>query len=180
MKETADSILKFWFYELTPDDWFRKSDELDNMIGQRFGQYLEMASKGELFQWRKSPKGRLAEIIILDQFSRNIHRGTSKAFQNDMMALTLAQEMVLLKQDDSLSDVERKFAYMPYMHSESPLIHQEALRLFEKLNDKETLEYEILHKEIIDRFGRYPHRNMILGRDSTPEEIEFLRHNPGF
>ena len=115
---------------------------------------------------------------MLDQFSRNMFRDTPAAFAADPQALTLAQEAVALKLDAFLNDVERVFMYLPYMHSESPVVHQEALRLFEALGRKDNLDFELRHKAIIDRFGRYPHRNAILGRHSTPEEEAFLQQ-PG-
>lgn len=180
MKETSDTIHHFWFSELSPSDWFSKSDQLDDMITHRFGSCHQMAARGELYSWRDTAQGRLTEIILLDQFSRNIYRGTPKAFENDKMALILAQEMVLLEMDDDLSNDEKIFAYMPFMHSESKLIHEEAMELFQNLEDEDTLVYELLHKEIIDRFGRFPHRNKILGRMTTPKESEFLKTHPGF
>lgn len=176
----SDEILQFWFHELTPADWFNVSERIDNLIRERYSGVLEAAATGELFSWRTSASGRLAEIIVLDQFSRNIHRGTPLAFLQDSLALTLAEEMIILKLDQELSIQQKAFAYMPYMHSESPLVHQEAMRLFSIPGLEENYEFEVLHKEIIDRFGRYPHRNKILGRVSTPEELEFLKKHPGF
>jgi uncharacterized protein (DUF924 family) len=132
----------------------------------------------ELFAWRKEPKGRLAEIIVLDQFSRNVFRNTPAAFAQDSMALVLAQEAVEAGVQESLSEVERGFLLMPFMHSESQRIHLVAERLFRELASPHSYEYELRHKTIIDRFGRYPHRNAILGRASSAEEIEFLKQ-PG-
>ncbi len=120
------------------------------------------------------PKGRLAELIILDQFSRNLYRGTWHAFATDTMALALAQEAVAAEADLALSPEERVFLYMPYMHSESKLIHEVAERLFRENGPKSNYDFELRHKAIIDRFGRYPHRNVMLGRQSTPEELAFL------
>lgn len=118
---------------------------------------------------------------MLDQFSRNIYRDTPQAFENDAVALVLAQEAVAKGVDRQLAKVERSFLYMPYMHSESALIHEEALKLFTELGEPGNLDFERKHKAIIDRFGRYPHRNRILGRPSTPEELAFLRQpNSGF
>ncbi|MEZ9523849.1 DUF924 family protein [Enterovibrio norvegicus] len=167
-------VLTFWFEELTPKDWFSKNDELDKQIAQRFGEVLEQASRAELFDWRSSAKGRLGEILVLDQFSRNIYRDTPKAFAQDPLALALAQEAINLGIERELSEIERTFMYMPYMHSESQKVHKDAMQLFNSLEDKQSYEYEIKHKEIIDRFGRYPHRNAILGRECTEEETTFL------
>jgi len=122
--------------------------------------------------------GRLAEIIVVDQFSRNIYRGTPKAFQWDPMALCLAQEAIRVKADSELSNAKRAFIYLPYMHSESLKIHQQAVELYSAPGLELNLEFEMKHKVIIEKFGRYPHRNDILGRPSTPEEVEFLKQ-PG-
>lgn len=174
------NVLKFWFEELQPEDWFAVKAELDELIKQRFGSLRDAALRGELYEWRKSPKGRLAEIILLDQFSRNIYRGMPEAFAADSLALCLAQEIVLQKLDVNFNSQEKNFAYMPYMHSESYLIQEKAIELFSAPDLEEGLRYAIMHKDIIERFGRYPHRNKILGRSSTPEEIEFLKTHSGF
>ena len=173
-----EHVLGFWFEELTARDWWRKDPELDRRIAARFGDTLGSAARCELFSWRTSARGRLAEVIVLDQFSRNVHRDTVAAFANDALALALAQEAVARGCDGELPLVQRAFLYLPYMHSESPRIHEEALRLFATPGLENNLDFERQHKAIIDRFGRYPHRNAVLGRASTPEEIEFLRQ-PG-
>lgn len=178
--DNQSKVLHFWFKEIGPGKWFSSSKEVDEKITLEFSSLLTKACRGELFNWRGSPQGRLAEIILLDQFSRNIHRATPQAFANDAMALVLAQELVAQKLDLSLSVSERAFAYLPYMHSESLLIHQEALRLFSIPGLEKNLAFEIEHKNIIERFGRYPHRNIILGRISTPDELEFLKTHTGF
>lgn len=174
------NVLDFWFNEVSLEEKFGRSDKLDTEIKNKFGALLLKAKKGELFSWRTTPSGRLAEIILLDQFSRNIYRGSSEAFAADPLALTLAQEMVLLKLDESFSAEQKAFIYMPYMHSESPLIHEEAMKLFSGPGLEENYRFEVLHKEIIDRFGRYPHRNEALGRVSTSEEKEFLKNHSSF
>lgn len=167
-------ILNFWFSPETQPNWFAKSDEFDQSLKEKFGDILEQASKTELWSWRKNADGRLAEILVLDQFSRNIFRDTPRAFTQDSLALALAQEAISQGLDKQLSPEQRSFLYMPFMHSESKLIHEFALKLFQRLGNPENLEYEIKHKIIIDRFGRYPHRNQILGRESTEEELSFL------
>jgi uncharacterized protein (DUF924 family) len=111
---------------------------------------------------------------VLDQFSRNVYRDTPRSFAQDALALVLAQELVASGQDRSLPEAQRVFAYMPYMHSESALVHTQAVALFTQLGIEGNLDYELRHKAIIDRFGRYPHRNAILGRTSTAEELAFL------
>ena len=175
---TPADILDFWFNALKPAQWFRASAELDARIRERFGAAHLAASRCETFPWRDTAAGRLAEIIVLDQFSRNIHRGTPMAFATDPLALALAQTAVAMGGDLELPVDQRAFLYMPYMHSESPLIHVEAMRLFSAPGLEKSLSSEQKHKAIIDRFGRFPHRNAILGRPSTPEELAFLE-GPG-
>jgi uncharacterized protein (DUF924 family) len=172
------TVLQFWFQEIAPDAWWKADPAFDALIGQRFSSLLRQASRGELFEWRGSALGRLAEIIVLDQFSRNIYRDTPQAFSQDPMSLALAQEAVAAGAHRTLSETERTFLLMPYMHSESKLVHVEAERLFREFTPAFNYEFELKHKAIVDRFGRYPHRNAILGRVSTPEEIEFLKQ-PG-
>jgi len=172
-------ILKFWFEDTKPAQWWKKDENFDRVIIERFSALHRSATRCELFEWRKDARGRLAEIIVLDQFSRNMFRGySSLAFAQDALALALAQEAVSSGADKALSPVERSFLYMPFMHSESMNIHEAAEELFQKNGIESNLDYELKHKAIIERFGRYPHRNAILGRESTPEEIEFLKE-PG-
>ncbi len=167
-------ILTFWFSTETQPHWFAQSDQFDQSLTEQFSETLQQASRAEFWSWRKTAEGRLAEIIVLDQFSRNIFRNTPRAFAQDSLALALAQEAISLDLDKQLSPEQRAFLYMPFMHSESRLIHEYALKLFQRLGNAENLEFEIKHKVIIDRFGRYPHRNQILGRTSTEEELSFL------
>lgn len=170
----SKEVIRFWFEELTPADHFRKNPELDTIITQRFSKTLDAAKAGELFHWRGDTLGRLAEIIVLDQFSRNIYRDHKNAFEADAVALVLAQTAITLGVDQQLSSNQKSFLYMPFMHSESLVIHEEAVRLFSQPGLENTLSFELKHKIIIEKFGRYPHRNRILSRSSTPEEIEFL------
>ncbi len=167
----ANDILAFWFSEIDSRQHWKKDNAFDQSIRARFAGVHTAASRCELFGWRVEPAGRLAEIIILDQFSRNMFRNRPQAFAVDSLALALAQEAVSLGVDLQLLDDQVAFLYMPYMHSESPVIHQVAVRLFA---NTPNYEYELKHKAIIDRFGRYPHRNEILNRISTAEEVEFL------
>jgi uncharacterized protein (DUF924 family) len=171
-------ILKFWFEETSPSQWWKKNDAFDQTISDRFSELHHKAASCELYEWRENAPGRLAEIIILDQFSRNMFRGTPEAFAQDALALALAQEAVARGADQELNQVERGFLYLPYMHSESIKIHQVAVSLYSKQGEDSNLEWELKHKKIIERFGRYPHRNEILGRISTSEEQEFLQQ-PG-
>jgi uncharacterized protein (DUF924 family) len=172
------SVLDFWFTEVTPAQRWKVDAAFDQLIRDRFAALHRQASLGELFAWRREPRGRLAEIIVLDQFSRNMFRETPAAFASDSLALVLAQEAVATGADQALTADERVFLYMPYMHSESRMIHEVAVQLFTANGIQDNLDFEMRHKAIIDRFGRYPHRNAILGRPSTPEEIEFLKQ-PG-
>lgn len=168
------TILQFWFQEISPPQWWKVDPAFDELITQRFAEVHHQASRSELFEWRADPRGRLAEIIVLDQFSRNVYRGSGRAFENDALALALAQEAVAGKADAALTTEERIFLYMPYMHSESKSIHQVAERLFREGTPPNNYDFELKHKAIIDRFGRYPHRNAALGRASTEEELTFL------
>jgi uncharacterized protein (DUF924 family) len=171
-------IYEFWFKEISPAQRWKVDPAFDQLIRDRFAMIHAQANRCELFEWRREPLGRLAEIIVLDQFSRNMYRGTPAAFASDPLALALAQEAVASGADRLLTPDERVFLYMPYMHSESNAIHEIAVRLFEANGIRSNLEFEWRHKAIIDRFGRYPHRNAILGRESTAEEIAFLKQ-PG-
>lgn len=147
---------------------------MDDTIRERFGECLRSAARCELAALRDTARGRLAEIVVLDQFSRNVYRGTPQAFAQDAVALALAQEACRSGALEGLSPVERSFLLMPYMHSESKLIHAEAAGLFQRFTPPTSYEFELKHKVIIDHFGRYPHRNAILGRESNGEEVAFL------
>ncbi len=171
---TPDETLKFWFEDIDRSLWFKKDANFDKLLAERFGALHAQVSLGELSAWRDTPHGRLAEIIVLDQFSRNLFRDSAKAFAQDGMALVLAQEAVRCGADAQLSAQERVFLYIPYMHSESLAIHEVAVALFTGNGIQNNLDYELKHKAIIEHFGRYPHRNAVLDRASTPEELEFL------
>lgn len=173
-----DVVLDFWFEELSPQDWFVATPELDNKISNRFGELLLAAKKGELFYWRETIRGRLAEIIVLDQFSRNIYRNDPRAFEGDLAALILAQEAVELKEKDELSVMERSFLYMPFMHSESLFIQEKyAMVYFKEAGLEKRYGYAKEHCDTIEKFGRFPYRNNILGRLSTPEERDYLKED---
>ena len=168
------AVLSFWFTEAQPEQWFAANAAFDALIAQRFAQLLPQAAAGECWAWRSTAQGRLAEIIVLDQFSRNVYRNTPRAFAQDPMALALAQEAVAAGALGQLSEVERNFLLLPYMHSESRLIHEQALPLFQQYASAHSYEFERKHQAIIERFGRYPHRNAALGRESSAQEFEFL------
>lgn len=173
-----EDVLKFWFEETEPKMWWVADAAFDEKIRQRFLALHQSTASCEQYSWRSHREGRLAEIIVLDQFSRNLHRGTPQAFAQDPVALVLAQEAIAAGALTGLSPTRRSFLLLPYMHSESRLIHVQAETLYREFAPAENLEFELRHKAIIDRFGRYPHRNAILGRESTLEEIAFLKQ-PG-
>lgn len=175
---SATEVLQFWFEELTAKQRFAKDGTLDETIRQRFGALHSRAARGELQPWRKDPAGRLAEIIVLDQFSRNLYREDARAFACDPLALKLAAEAVMVGADLVLPIPRRAFLYMPFMHSESLSDHEQAVRLFSQPGLEDNLKFELRHQAIIEKFGRFPHRNLILGRPSTPDEVAFLQ-TPG-
>lgn len=164
-------IYQFWFVTCSESDWWNKSLHFDLKIKSQFSVHHRMAVQGELAHWRAEPIGALCEIIILDQFSRNMFRDTPDAFASDALALCLAQHAIDKGVDKQLNDTELSFLYMPFMHSESKIIHQQAEALFRALPN---YEFELAHKKIIDQFGRYPHRNQILNRVSSDDELQFL------
>ncbi len=186
----ASEVLDFWFG--APDDparklprkaWFEKNDAFDAQIGTRFGALIERALAGELAAWSATPHGALAQIVVLDQFTRNAFRGTARAFAGDMRALATARALVDSGTDRTLSGVQRQFVYLPFEHAEDLATQQESLRLFAQLEREapevgELLVWAQRHHDIVARFGRFPHRNAALSRASTAEEIEFLQQ-PG-
>jgi uncharacterized protein (DUF924 family) len=176
--EMYTEILEFWFEEIEPSQWWVKDESFDELIRQRFLEIHKKAVACELYEWRKTSLGALAEIIVLDQFSRNMFRDKPESFAYDSIALALSQFAIASGFDSELSPEKRSFLYMPFMHSESLVIHSVAESLFLELGNKSAIEFENKHKAIIEQFGRYPHRNKILGRVSTSKEAAFLRH-PG-
>lgn len=176
---TYQDVLKFWFETHGSEDWFAGDPAFDEEVERVFNRTHVSVRAGEAFEWRRTAEGRFAEIIVLDQFSRQLFRDDPRAFVWDPMALALAQEMVAQGLDKGISPDRRMFAYMPYMHSESLRIHEEAMRLFETLGDEKTLDFERRHLELIKRFGRFPKRNQALGRTSTPEEVAYINQSEG-
>lgn len=171
-------ILQFWFEDIQPSQWWRKDHDFDQLINDNYGDLHASVHQCECYYWREISSGRLAEIIVLDQFSRNMYRDQPRSFASDPLALALSQEAIFAGADQDLSPTERSFLYMPFMHSESAAIHQVAETLYKANGIEANYQFELKHKAIIDQFGRYPHRNKILGRTSTPAEIEFLK-GPG-
>jgi uncharacterized protein (DUF924 family) len=173
---TVADVLSFWFEAHGPKDWFGGEKSFDAAVIEGFATTHAKAVANELVSWRSTPEGRLAEIIVLDQFSRQIHRRHPRAFAADGQALALAQEMVLRGDDLKIEEGRRLFAYMPYMHSESRAVQDDSVRLFSVFDD-ETRRYADEHRALIVRFGRYPHRNATLGRESSAAEREHLAGN---
>ena len=169
-----DEVLAFWFAELGPDDWFGGGDEVDDRIRERFLALHEALGHDVPASWRATARGMLAAVIALDQFPRNLYRGDPRAFATDPMALALATEAIERGLDRTMTKDERQFLYLPFEHSEDPDVQARSVELFASLDDEDTLGYAVRHKEIVDRFGRFPHRNEALGRESTPEELAFL------
>ena len=170
-----NQVIEFWFEETHSELWFKKDADFDRKILSRFVEVHQQARRGELWLWREDALGRLAEIIVLDQFSRNIYRDTASAFAYDDLSLILAEEAISANADQSLTASQKAFLYMPFMHSESLAVHQWAVQLYKAPGLEFNYEFELKHKAIIERFGRYPHRNAILGRESTAEELAFLQ-----
>ena len=170
-------ILYFWFEQISSDEWFKYDEMLDLKMVEKFIAIHSKAISGELFKWREEPLGRLAEIILIDQFSRNIYRDDPKAYSSDGMALALAEEVIRDNIHLNFETKHKQFLYMPFMHSESKSIHEIAVKLFSEPGLEKSLSYELSHKRVIDQFGRYPERNAILGRFSTPEEEIYLMNS---
>ena len=179
-------VLDFWFgapgsaeFGTQREAWFVKDAGFDRLIVERFGPTIEQALRGELDAWAATPSSALARILTLDQFTRNAFRGNRRAFAGDPQALAAAIALVGSRQDESLSPVMRAFAYLPFEHAEGLAMQDEAIRLFEKLvaqapELKTMLDYAYKHRAVIERFGRFPHRNAALGRRSTAEELAFI------
>jgi uncharacterized protein (DUF924 family) len=173
---TAAEVLRFWFDE-HEEDWFVKDAAFDAEIRDRFLPLYEAAAAGRVARWAREPRSALALVIVLDQFPRNMFRGAPRAFATDPDARELARRILERGWDKGMTQAERLFAYLPFEHSESledQVLSCELMKDF----DAEQVRYAIRHREIIERFGRFPHRNAILGRQSTPAEIEFLKQ-PG-
>lgn len=169
-----DLVLDLWFRELGPKAWFTKSDATDVLIRERGLAVHERLAAELPPDTRIQPRAALAAVIALDQFPRNMFRGTPRAFATDPLALDLAKHAVASGFDKGMSKDERTFLYLPFEHCEGAAEQEQCVALFALLEDPELTHYAEAHKIIIDRFGRFPHRNAILGRTSTPEELEFL------
>lgn len=174
MTETPETVLNFWFNELTPKDWFVKSDDIDASITDRFSGLHLALSRGVGDEWRATPEARLALIIVFDQFPRNIYRGSPLAFATDGLALKEAKAALAVGADKAIAEDRRIFFYMPFEHAEDIAEQERCVALFEALGNANYLDYANQHRDIIARYGRFPHRNPILGRASTAEEKAYL------
>ena len=175
---TKEDIITFWFEEISPEQWFKKDKEFDAMLLERAGTTVIKALNGQLDRWSKTSTGSVSLVILLDQFTRNIFRDTPKAFSGDEMALVLCQKSINSKWFSELSMTFKQFLLMPMMHSEDISIQEKSLPLFKQHANNRTYEFAVKHRDIIAKFGRFPHRNQILNRPSTEEELMFL-NEPG-
>ncbi|SHM87129.1 Uncharacterized conserved protein, DUF924 family [Duganella sacchari] len=200
MNAQAQAVFDFWFQpaqgqaaDAPRREWFQKDDAFDREIAQRFGAQIEQALEGGLHQWdAEGPQAALARILVLDQFCRNVYRGTPLSFAGDHQALQAALDMIDAGEDKALPPLQRAFVYLPLEHAENMAMQEQSVALFMRMADAERntasaatsqgiagmLDYAQRHREVIRRFGRFPHRNDILGRESTPEEVAFLKQ-PG-
>ena len=174
---STKEVVDFWFKEGQEEYWFTRNDDFDNEIRERFYETWEAARQGLLYEWRGTFEGRLAEIIVLDQFSRNLHRGSHLSYTQDDMALVLAQYAIEHPDFNKQSINQKSFTLLPFMHSESKEIHEITEKLYLALDSEIHMKYMYDHKEIIDRYGRYPYRNEVMNRESTPEELDFIKGN---
>ena len=178
-REWAGEVLGFWFEELAPGDWWATSRRTDTLIEERFGALHRAVAKAVPAAALLGGGEALAAVIVLDQFSRNIHRGTAVAFSADPLARAVAGNALACGFDQGLADARRQFLYMPFLHSEALADQERAVALLQGFDD-ETLRSALEHRRIIERFGRFPHRNLALGRTSTADEIAFLADHHGF
>jgi uncharacterized protein (DUF924 family) len=175
----AAQILRYWFDELQPAAWFRRDERVDAEIRERFGALYQQLAQLRPEQIA-TPGESIAAVIALDQFPRNMFRGTPRAFATDALALSIAQRAIATGFDAQLTPQQRLFLYMPFQHAEDRAVQARSIELFTQLGLAENLDYAHRHKEIIDRFGRFPHRNEVLGRESTAQEREFVATHRGF
>ncbi len=172
---TAEDVLRFWFEEIEPEQQFKKDPDFDSLIRKRFGATYGAAASGALDPWEAEPRSCLALVILLDQFSRNMFRDTPRMYESDGKVLAIAKRAIADGRYKSLPQEAQRFLFLPYEHSENLADQRTCMTLMDTLDDKRNVEWARKHLVIIERFGRFPHRNTILGRQSTTEEIEFLK-----
>lgn len=175
-----DEVLRFWLQETRPEQWFARDEALDAQIRKRFGALHTSLTEKVPAKVTQTPLGALAAVIVLDQFSRHLYRNSPRAFAADSTALAIAQDAVRAGFDRELDVPQRMFLYMPFQHSEDLEVQRRSVELFTELGEPKALESAREHRDIIERFGRFPHRNRLLGRDTTRAETEFLKTHPGF
>jgi len=183
MFDAKQEILKFWFKDTEPKQWFQVNNDFDQLIRKKFNQVYKLAERNIFDDWQDNDKGCLALCILYDQFPRNMFRNTPKAFEKDYEARKIARKAICNNFDQSLTSIEKTFLYLPFEHSENIEDQEHSMELFTKLKDKEPLAYEyaLRHYEVIKEFGRFPHRNLILGRENTKKEEDYLSSpNAGF
>lgn len=176
--QEQDAVLDFWFSPDSKKFWFARSSDFDAKVRDVLGPFYERAKKGELETWKNDPRGALALVILFDQAPRNLHRGSPESFATDARALETARAAIAKNFDQGYSIDERVFLYLPFEHSEDLATQRESMALFERLGNESYLKYATAHFKIIEKYGRFPHRNAVVGRESTPEELEFLKQ-PG-
>lgn len=179
-KTATDAVLAYWFGELGPQDWFSGRPELDEQIRDRFGALCEEALASRPEDHLDDPRAALAGIILLDQFPRQLFRGQPRAFSGDPVALIVTHKAIDRSWDAGMTPAERQFLYMPLMHSEVVSDQELCVKLFRDLDNEEALKFAIEHRDIVARFGRFPHRNKALGRETTAEERAFLETHAGY
>lgn len=182
MRETKSDVLNYWFEELAPQQWFQQSDEVDATIKDRFSAIHETVKEGTCDDWAIEVDGALALILILDQFPRHMFRGSPDSFATDKKALLIAKDAIHKGFDQILNPTKRGFMYLPFQHSEVLTDQRRSVELYTAMKDANPMGhmYAVRHFEPVDKFGRFPHRNDVLGRESSEEEIEFLKTHGGF
>jgi uncharacterized protein (DUF924 family) len=178
--KTPQDVRDFWFSDQMEAYWFKKSDEIDRQIIQLFGPTYEAARGSHLGHWMNTPEDALALCIVLDQFPRNMFRGSGRAFESNDLCLNYAKDALARNYDQQIDETRRQFFYLPLMHSESLRDQDECVKIYEALGNQHSLHFAREHRDIIARFGRFPHRNAALGRDNTEAETEFLKTHNGF
>jgi len=175
-----DDILDFWFAETTKPLWFNSSDEFDQLICEKYLEIYNVAKASKLVVWQENPLGALTLVIILDQFPLNMFRGQSQSFATEAMSRDVATEAINQGYDAELTSEQKAFLYMPYMHSENLKDQEQALILFNQEGLENNLKFAQHHYDIVKKFGRFPHRNRILGRANTKEELKYLNSDEAF
>jgi uncharacterized protein (DUF924 family) len=180
MRDMRTDILTFWFEETAPQLWFQVNETFDEQVRERFADSYDLARLGGCDHWKSDPDGCLALCLLYDQFPRNMFRGTARMYESDRQAIVVAKFAISKGFDQVIQPARRRFVYLPFEHSEQLADQKKSVALFEKLKDEDPVSYEyaLKHHKVIEHFGRFPHRNALLGRVSTPEETAFLNENP--